>query len=533
MSARYDAIVVGGGHNGLVAAAYLARAGLSVAVLERRPIVGGACVTEEIAPGFRVSTTSYVCSLLRPEILRELRLAAHGFKLIPYSTSFIPFPDGRHLLLGLGAEQDAERIARFSRKDADAYPRFNAALRRLADCVRPTLALTPPDLGALGLRGLLDLLKMGQRFRSLRRSDQSLLLKLLTMSVADLLEEWFESPQLRAALSASGTIGLFGSPRTPGTALVLLHYQLGDIAGEASTWGFVRGGMGALAEAIAAAARSHGAVVRTGADVERILVEDGAARGVALDSGEEIEAKVVASNADPKRTFLRLVGPSHLPEEFRRGIEAYRCRGNSAKVNLALSELPSFAALRGDGAHLRGSIEITGDHPDYLERAFDDCRAGRPSERPYLDITIPSTVDDTLCPRGAHVMTVSMKFVPYAPAEGDWRARREELGDLVVDTLADYAPNLRRAVIHRQVLTPADFEEIYGLTGGNISHGEMAADQLFAQRPLYGWARYRTPVRGLYLCGAGAHPGGGVMGAAGRNAAREILRDLRRSAALG
>jgi phytoene dehydrogenase-like protein len=531
VSARYEAIIVGGGHNGLVAAAYLARAGLSVVVLERRPLVGGACVTEEIAPGFRLSTTSYVCSLLRPEIIRDLRLAAFGFDLIPYSTSFIPFPDGRHLLLGLGADEDAARIARFSKRDAEAYPRFNAALRRVADFVRPTLALTPPDPGARGIQGLIDLLKLGGRFRRLRREDQALLLKLLTMSVADLLEEWFESSQLRAALSASGTIGIFGSPRTPGTASVLLHYQLGDIAGEGSVWGFVRGGMGAITQAMAASARSHGAVVRTGAAVERIRVKDGAARGVVLEDGEEIEGRVVASNADPKRTFLRLVEASHLPAEFHRGIESFRCRGNSAKINLALSELPDFTALPGDGAHLRGSIEITGDHPDYLERAFDDCKAGRPSARPYLDITIPSTVDDSLCPRNAHVMTVSIKFIPYAPAEGDWKTRREELGDLAVRTLAEYAPNLRRAVLHRQVLTPVDFEEIYGLTGGNISHGEMAADQLFAQRPLYGWGRYRTPVRDLYLCGSGAHPGGGVMGAAGRNAAREILKDMRRRAA--
>ncbi|HEU4401925.1 MAG TPA: NAD(P)/FAD-dependent oxidoreductase [Candidatus Polarisedimenticolia bacterium] len=528
MPQGYDAIIVGGGHNGLVAACDLARGGLSVLVLERRHLVGGACVTEEILPGHFVSTTSYVCSLLRPEIVRDLDLKRHGLEILPCPTSFTPFPDGRSLLLGLGAREDARQIARFSRDDAESYPRFNAALARLADFLRPTLAMTPPDINAPGVGDLLDLLKVGGRFRKLPLEDKRLLVKAMTMSCADLLDEWFESNELKASLAATGTIGIHGSPRTPGTAFVLLHYQLGEAAGAAGSWGFVRGGMGGITQAMAAAARASGVVIRVDAAVERILVEGGRARGVALEGGEEIRARLVVSNADPKRTFLRLVDRAALPTEFVRGIETIRCNGNSGKVNLILSELPDFTASPGDGAHLRGSLQVAGADPRYLEAAFDDYKGGRPSRRPYLDIVIPSTVDASLCPPGRHVMSISIKFIPYRLHEGDWPSRREELGDLAIDTLAEYAPNLKRAVVHRQVLTPLDLEEIFGLTGGNICHGDMATDQLFAMRPLLGWARYRTPVRNLYLCGSGTHPGGGVMGACGRNAAQEILKDFRR-----
>ncbi len=526
MPRRYDAVIIGGGHNGLVAAAYLARAGRSVLVLERRPIVGGACVTEEIFPGYRFSTTSYVCSLLRPAIIRDLRLREHGLEILPSPASFTPFPDGRYLLLGLGEEEDARQIARCSPRDAGAYPRFNAALARLADFIRPTLDRPPPDPAARSMEGLLEILRMGRQFRRLPRADQALLLKTMTMSAADLLDEWFESPALKASLGATGTIGIYGSPRTPGTAFVLLHYQLGEAAGVPGAWGFVRGGMGGVSAAMAASARAHGVEIRISAAVQRILVTDGAATGVVLESGEEIAARAVVSNADPKRTFLGLMERSDLPADFARGIENLRCNGNSGKINLALSEPPDFTALPGDGPHLRGGIQIAGADPDHLERAFDDFKAGRPSRAPYLEVTVPSTVDDTLAPPGRHVMSISIKFVPYRLAEGDWASRREELGDLAVETLAAYAPNMRRAVLHRQVLTPLDLEEIYGLTGGNICHGDMAPDQLFAMRPLLGWARYRTPLRGLFLCGSGTHPGGGVMGACGRNAANEVLRDL-------
>ncbi|PYT35545.1 MAG: hypothetical protein DMF52_10205 [Acidobacteria bacterium] len=464
MSGAVDVIVLGAGHNGLVAAAYLARAGVKTLVVERRPIVGGACVTEELLPGYRFSTASYVLSLLRPEIIRDLRLREHGLEILPCRASFTPFPDGRSLLLGLGDREDARQIARFSGRDAEAYPRFNTAIARAADFVRPTLAMTPPRLPSPG-------------------------------------------------------IGDF----------VFLHYYLGEANGSPGSWGFVKGGMGGVAESLAAAVRSHGAAIRVGAAVERILVKDGVARGVILEGGEEIRSRIVVSNADPKRTFLRMVERSQIPAEFVRGIENLRCTGNSAKINLALSELPDFTALPGDGPHLRGSIQVCGAHPDYLEDAFEDYRSGRPSRRPYLDIVIPSTVDTTLAPSGHHVMSISVKFVPYHLAEGDWKTRKETLGDLTVETLAAYAPNVRRAILYRQVLTPLCLEEVYGLTGGNICHGDMALDQLFAMRPLLGWARYRTPIDNLYLCGSGTHPGGGVMGAPGRNAARVILKDLRRA----
>ena len=527
VSDRFDVIIVGGGHNGLVAAAYLAAAGRSVLVVERRPILGGACVTESIGPGYRCSTTSYVCSLLRPEIIRELDLASHGFELLPCDTSFIPFSDGRHLLLGLGEEEDAEQISRFSAHDADAYPRFEEALGRLADFLRPTLAMTPPDMGAPGLAGLWKLLGLGGRLQRMDPADRALLVKVMTMSIADLLDEWFESPQLKAMLAATGTIGIYGSPRTPGTACVLLHHGLGEANGEPGAWGFARGGMGAISEALASAARARGANLRTDAPVERILVADGAAVWVRLESGEEIHARVVASNADPRRTFLGLLEASALPEDFRTAMQNFRSRGNSGKVHLALSELPDFTALPGDGPHLRGTLQIAGDAPTYLEDAFRDYEVGRPSARPYMEITLPSTVDDSLCPAGHHVMSISVKYLPFELAEGDWESRRQELAARVVDTLAEYAPNLPGAVLHRHVVTPADLESVYGLSGGTVFHGDMATDQLFSMRPLFGWANYRTPVRNLYLCGAGSHPGGGVMGAAGRNAAREIRKDWR------
>src|SRR5438093_624859 len=435
-----DVIVLGAGHNGLVAAAYLARAGVKTLVVERRPIVGGACVTEELLPGYRFSTASYVLSLLRPEIIRDLRLREHGLEILPCRASFTPFPDGRSLLLGLGDREDARQIARFSGRDAEAYPRFNAAIARAADFVRPTLAMTPPRLPSPGIGDALSLLNLGNRFRKLPLADQTVLLKAMTMSCAAFLDEWFESPELKASCAATGTIGTYGSPRTPGTAFVFLHYYLGEANGTPGSWGFVKGGMGGVSAALAAAGRSHGAQIRTGAAVERILVRDGTAAGVVLEGGEEIRSRIVVSNADPKRTFLRLVERPLLPPEFVRGIENLRCTGNSAKVNLALSEPPDFTALPGDGPHLRGSIQVCGGHPDYLEDAFEDYRSGRPSRRPYLDIVIPSTVDTTLAPSGHHVMSISVKFVRNHLAKADWKKHKKAHARPAFHKLAPYDP---------------------------------------------------------------------------------------------
>lgn len=523
---RYGAIVVGGGHNGLVCAAYLAgKLPRPVLVLERREKVGGVCTTDETFPGFRFTTAAQVLSLLRPQIIRDLRLEEHGFGFIPMQTSFSPYPDGRYLLLGLSQEQDRECIAQFSKRDADTWPRFQATMGRLAAALRPSLDVLPPDLGRLGVGDLLRARPLGRAMRRLSRFERGQLVKVLTMSSAAYVEEWFESKPLRATLAASGTIGLWGSPRTPGTAMVLMHFGLGEMGDEPGTWGFARGGMGALADALASSARSRGAQIRTSATVRRVLVESGRAHGVELEEGERIEADLVVSGADPKRTFLGMVAREDLPEEFVRGIERYRMTGNSSKVNLALSELPDFTCLPGDGPHLRGEIEISGGDPDYLERAFDDFRAGRWSREPYVDGVIPSTLDDSLAPAGKHMMSIAARFVPYRPAAGPWDDRsREEFGDAVIETLARYAPNFPGAILHRQVLTPLDFEEIYGMTGGNIVHGDMSTDQLFSMRPVAGWAGYGSPIEGLYLCGSGAHPGGGVTGAPGRNAARAILK---------
>jgi phytoene dehydrogenase-like protein len=520
-----DVVVIGGGHNGLVCAAYLARAGLSVTVVERRHVLGGAAVTEEVYPGFKYSVCSYAVSLLRPEIIRELQLARHGLALLPLDGTFTPLADGYLWRPEDPAAKHAE-IAKHSRRDADAYADYGETMAVMAAFVKPLLGMIPPDLNALDLRAILDALGLGRAFRQLGPRRQHLLVQLMTSSALDFVERWFESDPLKATLSASGIIGTFLGIRSPGTAYVLLHHYMGEIDGTFRSWGLPRGGTGAVSAAIASAATQAGAVLRTSSPVARVLIEQGAAAGVVLESGEEIRAKAVASSADLRVTFARLVGLEHLPSEFATIVRGFRFRGATAKVNLALDALPDFRSLPGPGPHLAGAISIS-PGTEYLERAYDDAKYGAPSRRPYLDVVIPSVTDPTVAPPGRHVMSCFVQYAPYALREGTWDdARREALGDIVLDTLAEHAPGIRDRVLHRQVLTPLDLEREFGLSEGNIFHGELTTDQLFSMRPGPGWARYATPIRRLFLCGSSAHPGGGIMGAPGRNAAQVIRKAL-------
>ena len=524
MAASYDVIVIGGGHNGLVCAAYLARAGRRVLVLERRERVGGAAVTEEVFPGFRFSMFSYVVSLLRPEIVRDLDLPRHGLHILPLESTLTPLPNGDYLAQWSDHDQNRRELARHSLRDAEAYDEFGRVLHEMARAVKPFLGMPAPDPGSLAPRDLLGMARLGRYFRALGSEKYHALWKLLTMSAADYLDEWFETEALKATKSASGIIGTLLGPRSPGTAYVLLHHYMGEIDGVFRAWGFAKGGNGSVSAAIAGAARAAGAEIRTGASVARVRVNDGHASGVVLESGEEIAGKLVVSGADPRRTFLTLVGAEHLPGEFVESIERYRFRGASGKVNLALSEAPNFTCLPGVGPHLRGAISIS-PSVDYLERAYDDAKYGEVSRRPYLDVVVPSMIDPDMAPPGKHVMSIFVQYAPYHVNGGWTDARREAFGDAVVETLAEYAPNLKSAILHRQVITPADIERIVGLSEGNIFQGELTLQQMFFLRPVPQWSRYRTPVRALYQCGSGTHPGGGVMGASGRLAALAILRD--------
>jgi phytoene dehydrogenase-like protein len=517
MAKPYDAIVIGGGHNGLVCAAYLARAGRRVLVLERRERVGGAAVTEEVFPGFRFSVFSYVVSLLRPEIIRELELARHGLQILPLESTLTPLPGGDYLAQWNDPDRNRASLARHSPRDAEAYDQYALLMHQMARAVKPILGMLPPDPASLSPRDLSGMLRFGRYLRGLGARQFHELHRLMTMSSADYLDGWFESEALKATKSASGIIGTLLGPRSPGTAFVLLHHYMGELDGVFRAWGFARGGNGAVSEAIAAAARALGAEIRTEAPVAQVLMQGGRAAGVVLEGGEEIRAGQVVSNADPRRTFLQLVGEKHLPPELTEAVRRYRFRGSSAKVNLALGELPNFTCLPGAGPHLRGAISIS-PSVEYLERAYDEAKYGEFSRRPYLDVIIPSLLDPSMAPPGKHTMSIFAQYAPYQ-LNGGWNeARREAFGDAVVDTLAEYAPNLKGAILHRQVVTPDVIERALGLSEGNIFQGELSLQQMFFLRPTY-----RTPVSGLYLCGAGTHPGGGVMGASGRNAARAIL----------
>ncbi len=521
---QYDVVIVGGGHNGLTAAAYLARAGRKVLVLERRHLVGGAAVTEEVFPGFRFSVCSYVVSLLRPEIIRDLDLARHGLQLLPLDGTFTPLPDHDYLWRTDDHECTRRELARHSTRDAGQYDDFNETMARIAQFVKPILEMTPPDPRRPGVRGALQLAGLARRYTQLAPGDQSRLIQMMTVSVVDFLKQWFETDALIATMAASGTIGTFLGVRSPGTAYVLLHHYMGEIDGVFRSWGLARGGTGSVSNAIAAAATEAGAEIRTSAPVARIRITNGRADGVVLESGETIDTRLVASSADPHVTFLRLLDPATLPTDFVAGVRNFRFRGASAKVNLALDGLPRFTSKPDGDAHLRGAISIS-PSVDYMERAYDEAKYGGFSRRPYMDIVIPSLTDSTVAPAGKHVMSCFVQYAPYHLANGTWDEQREAFGDTVIDTLAEYAPNLRDIVLHRQVVTPLDLEREWSLTQGNIFQGELTPDQLFFMRPLPGWAQYRTPIKGLYLCGAATHPGGGIMGAPGRNAARTILEE--------
>ena len=525
MANQYDVVIIGGGHNGLVAAAYLARAGRRVLVLERRELVGGCSVTEELWPGYRVSTAAYLTSLMQERIVRELDLPRFGYQVDAKDPAFFSaFPDGRHLFFWQDGRRTLAEIAKFSKRDAARFPEYEEYLERLARVVESLLLVTPPEFPPRGVGDLVEYLKLLARFRGLSRADTIALVKIFTMRATDLLDEWFESDQVKVTLATDAVIGTNGGPRSPGTAYILLHHVMGSVGGKRGLWGFVRGGMGAVSEAIAASARSHGAQIRTSAGVARIGIRNGQARSVVLEGGEEIEAAVVASDVDPKRTFLGLMDASDLPPEFAERIRTFRSEGTSCKINLALNGLPSFRALPGAPAAQHKATMHICPSVDYVERAWDDAKYGRPSQSPMLEMTVPTMYDPTLAPAGRHVMGIFLQYAPYTLAESNWDELREPFAERVFDIIEEYAPGFRSLIEHTEVLTPLDMERRFGLTGGNIFHGEMSLDQMFAMRPVPGAARYRAPIRGLYLCGSGTHPGGGVMGAPGYNAAREILR---------
>jgi phytoene dehydrogenase-like protein len=524
-----DVIIVGAGHNGLVAAFYLAKAGFKPLVLERRPQVGGAAITEEFHPGFRCSTLAHSAGPLRADIVRDMQLTRHGLRLATPEISTVSLlPDGRALVLHSDIKQAVQEIAQSSAKDASAYSDFAVALGRIGKVIGEALLLTPPNIDDPSSSDLWGMLKTGRSIRKLGKKDMYRVLRWGPMAVADLVAEFFETEALRATIAARGIFGTFLGPWSAGSALVLLLRAAADST-PTGTAQFAIGGMGAITAAMAAAAKEAGAEIRTGAAVSEVRIKDGIATGVVLASGEEVAAKAVVSNADPKRTMMRLVDPIHLPPDFVQKIKNYRSLGTVAKINLALSGLPEFTALKGRGEDnlLDGRLQISPEI-DYLERAFDESKYGNFSHDPYLEITFPSLTDPSLAPPGQHVMSIYMQYAPYNLKNGDWESQRRALGETVVKTIAKYAPNLPQLILRHQIITPKDLEDTYGLTGGHIFHGELALDQFFTMRPLLDWARYRTPIDRLFLCGSGTHPGNGLTGGSGANAARQILRALKK-----
>lgn len=541
---RYDAVIIGGGHNGLISAAYLARAGLKALVLERRHVLGGAAVTEEIIPGFRFSVASYVVSLLRPEIIRDLDLPRYGLDILPLDGTFTPLRPGEGPKAGPRGERGdylwrvndhgrtIRELRRWSLGDAEAYEEYGQLMVEMARFIKPILGIVPGDPTENDPRPLLPMAGLAKRFAQLPERQQAVFVQLMTMSAADFLEQWFETDPLKATMSASGIIGTYQGIRSPGTAYVLLHHYMGEIDGAFRAWGIPKGGTGGVSLSIAGAARALGAEIRTEAPVARILVRDGRATGVVLESGEEIEAGAVLSSVDAKVTFLDLLEPGSVDPEFEQEIRRFKFRGSSGKVNLAVDRLPDFTCLPGEGEHLRGAISFSPSVHE-MEQAYDDAKYGHWSRRPYIDMIIPTLVDPQMAPPGKHVISCFVQYAPYRldPSLGTWDDNREAFGDAVIDRIAEFAPNIRDIIIGRQVLTPLDLERQMNLTEGNIFQGELSLEQLFFNRPVPGYARFRTPVRDLWLAGSSTHPGGGLMGANGRLAALEVLKSRGRKVA--
>jgi len=529
-SNRYDAVVVGAGHNGLTAASYLARAGLKTLVLERRDIVGGCCVTEEIAPGCRASTTSYIASMLRPEVIRDLKLGDHGLRMVPCDPALqVPFPDGQ--LVSWWAERDrvVEELKKISAKDAKTFVRIDDQLKKLARYLQPFFLEPPPELDTNSLGGWGSLFRVGRRFHGISSREISQLISFLTGSLGEFLDRNYESDKVKTLFLANNVYGKHGGPYQPGTALGLLFHLLSGGEHEAQGfYGHVMGGMGAITSAMAAAARGFGTEIRTSAPVAHIDSRSGQLRGVVLEDGTEIRARVVLSNADPKRTFLKLVAASELSPDFVHAVCGIKMDGPCAKVNMVLAEEPRFTGTPPNYTPQQRSLFTLVPSLEFAERCYDIAKFGEIPEQLWVDCVVASNADPSLAPAGRHIVTCFVQYVPYTLRNGTWDEQREVLGDRVVRKISQYAPNVPGAIIARQVLTPLDLERTYGLTEGNIFHGDLTLEQLFFNRPVAGWSQYRTPIAGLYLCGAGAHPGGGVTGAPGHNAAHQVLSDIRK-----
>ncbi|MEH3105077.1 MAG: NAD(P)/FAD-dependent oxidoreductase [Sphingomonas phyllosphaerae] len=526
MTDKYDALIIGGGHNGLVCAFYLAHAGLKVRVLERRHVVGGAAVTEEFHPGFRNSTASYTVSLLRPKVIADMKLHDRGFRIIERTISnFFPFPD-TYLTLGGGMQRTQEQFARFSRRDADAYPRYDAALERVAQVLRDLALKIPPNAGG-GLAEVVAAARQGWPLAKLDIEAQRDLLDVFTKSARDFLDGWFEDDHVKSAFAFDAVVGNFAGVSTPGSAYVLLHHVFGEVNGKFGAWGHSVGGMGAITQAMQAACLDAGVEISLDAPVARVLVDGGKAAGIVLEGGEEIAAPIVAANVGPAMLYRQMIDASDMPEDFRRRVAGFKTGSGTFRMNVALSELPDFTVLPGKERaehHTAGIIIAPG--LDYMDRAFDDAKVYGWSKEPIVEMKLPTTVDDSLAPPGMHIASLfCQQFAPQLPDGRSWDDAREQVADLIIDTVDRHAPNFRKSVIARQIHSPLDLERKFGLIDGDIFHGRMSLDQLWSARPVLGHGDYRAPIHGLYMCGSGTHPGGGVTGAPGHNAAQAILAD--------